>query len=96
MIREDFLQQNAFVTEDAYSSYGKQFRLLDLILQYDVKCRAALEKGADLQKLFNIPQRETIGRAKTADADKYEEIYDGILEKMTREIDEATQGGEDE
>ena len=29
MIREDFLQQNAFVDEDAYSSYAKQFRLLD-------------------------------------------------------------------
>ena len=35
MIREDFLQQNAFVDEDAYSSYAKQFRLMDIILQYD-------------------------------------------------------------
>ena len=96
MIREDFLQQNAFVTEDAYSDYGKQYRLLDLVLQYDVKCRAALEKGADLQKLFNIPQRETIGRAKTADPEKYAEIYDGILEKMDQEINAAVQGGEDE
>ena len=96
MIREDFLQQNAFVTEDAYSDYGKQFRLLDLVLQYDVKCRAALEKGAELQKLFNIPQRETIGRAKTADPEKYAEIYDGILEKMEQEINAAVQGGEDE
>ncbi len=96
MIREDFLQQNAFVTEDAYSSYGKQYRLLDLILQYDVKCREALKNGAELQKLFNIPQRETIGRAKMADAEKYEEIYDGILEKMSREIEEVVQGGEDE
>ena len=31
MIREDFLQQNAFIDEDAYSSYFKQFRLLDMV-----------------------------------------------------------------
>ena len=65
MIREDFLQQNAFITEDAYSSYGKQYRLLDLVLQYDAKCRAALGKGAELNGLFNIGAREAIeiGRA---------------------------------
>ena len=46
MIREDFLQQNAFITEDAYSSYGKQYRLLDLVLQYDAKCHRPRENGA--------------------------------------------------
>ena len=96
MLREDFLQQNAFIDEDAYSSYGKQFRLLDLVLQYDVKCRAALEKGADMNALFDIPQREAIGRAKMADQKLYEKVYDGILEKMQAEIDEIVQGGEEE
>ncbi len=96
MIREDFLQQNAFVNEDAYSSYGKQFRLLDMILKYDTLCRDALGKGADLQSLFDIPQRESIGRAKTADPDRYEEVYDGILEKMRAEIEEVIQGGEEQ
>ena len=70
MIREDFLQQNAFITEDAYSSYGKQYRLLDLVLQYDAKCRAALGKGAELNGLFNIGAREAIGRANMAPQDE--------------------------
>jgi V/A-type H+-transporting ATPase subunit A len=96
MIREDFLQQNAFVDEDSYSSYGKQFRLLDLVLQYDVMCRAALEKGADLNALFNISAREAIGRAKTVDPDRYAEIYDEIIAQMQAEIDEASQGGEEQ
>jgi len=96
MIREDFLQQNAFVDEDAYSSYGKQFRLLDLVLQYDVMCRAALEKGADLNALFAIPQREAIGRAKTVDPDNYAAVYDEILAKMQAEIDEVSQGGDEQ
>ena len=58
MIREDFLQQNAFVDEDAYSSYLKQFRLLDMVLKYDVFCRDALAKGADMNGLFAIDARE--------------------------------------
>ena len=95
MIREDFLQQNAFVDEDAYSSYGKQFRLLDLVLQYDVLCREALTKGADLNALFNIQAREAIGRAKTEDPDKYAEAYDAILANMRAQIAEVAQGGEE-
>ena len=96
MIREDFLQQNAFITEDAYSSYGKQYRLLDLVLQYDAKCRAALGKGAELNGLFNIGARETIGRAKMAPQEEYEKVYDGILDEMQSEIDEVVRGGEEQ
>ena len=96
MIREDFLQQNAFITEDAYSSYGKQYRLLDLVLQYDAKCRAALGKGAELNGLFNIGTREAIGRAKMAPQEEYEKVYDGILDEMQSEIDEVVRGGEEQ
>ena len=96
MIREDFLQQNAFITEDAYSSYGKQFRLLDLVLQYDTKCRAALEKGADLNALFSIGAREAVGRAKMVPQEEYETVYDSILAEMQSEIDEVVRGGEEQ
>ena len=96
MIREDFLQQNAFITEDAYSSYGKQFRLLDLVLQYDTKCRAALEKGADLNDLFSIGARDAVGRAKMAPQEEYETVYDSILAEMQSEIDEVVRGGEEQ
>ena len=95
MIREDFLQQNAFVDEDAYSSYGKQFRLLDLVLQYDSLCREALDKGADMNGLFAIDARERIGRAKMADAETYAADYDGIAAEMKKEIEEVIAGGED-
>ncbi len=95
MIREDFLQQNAFVDEDAYSSYAKQFRLLDIILQYDSLCRDALNKGADMNGLFAIDAREKIGRAKMADAKTFESDYDAIAAQMKKEIDEVIAGGED-
>ncbi|MBP3484102.1 MAG: V-type ATP synthase subunit A [Oscillospiraceae bacterium] len=95
MLREDFLQQNAFVDEDAYSSYGKQFELMDLILSFDEMSRAALEKGADMKALFAIPSKARIGRAKMAAPDKYKEEYAAILADMKAEIEAIIEGGED-
>ena len=95
MIREDFLQQNAFVDEDAYSSYLKQFRLLDMVLKYDVLCRDALTKGADMNALFAIDVREKIGRANMADPNGFNEAYDAIEKQMKAEIEEVIAGGED-
>ena len=95
MIREDFLQQNAFVDEDAYSSYLKQFRLLDMVLKYDVLCRDALTKGADMNALFAIDVREKIGRAKMADPNGFGDAYDAIEKQMKAEIEEVIAGGED-
>jgi V/A-type H+-transporting ATPase subunit A len=96
MIREDFLQQNAFIDEDAYSSYRKQFRLLDMILEFDSLCRDALTKGADMNKLFAIGAREKIGRAKMIPQDQVNASYDQISRELETEIAEASRGGEDE
>jgi V/A-type H+-transporting ATPase subunit A len=86
MIREDFLQQNAFMDVDSYSSHDRQKRMLALILDYDKLARDAIAKGADLQALFDIPSKEQIGRAKFVDADNYVQAYADIGEAMEREI----------
>ena len=96
MVREDFLQQNAFVDDDAYSSYAKQYRLLDTILKYDEYAREALVKGAEIDRLFKIGAKEKIGRAKMIPQDRFEDEYDAIVAEMKAQIDEATAGGEDE
>ncbi len=57
MIREDFLQQNAFVDTDNYSEYERQARLLSIILQYGELSKAALSAGASLQDLSVLKQR---------------------------------------
>jgi len=96
MIREDFLQQNAFTDIDGYSSYDRQKKLMAIILRYDLLCRDAIAKGADSAKLFAIPSRETIGRAKSVPAEEYEAAYAAIDTNMTQEIAAVTaQGGED-
>ena len=95
-IREDFLQQNAFVDEDAYSSYAKQYKLLDLILYYDDLGRDALDKGADMKKLFAIPVREDLAQAKMADAAKFEEIFAGLAAQMKEQIDAVVEESAEE
>ena len=95
-LREDFLQQNAFSDDDAYSSYGKQFKLLDLILRYDTYCRDALDRGADMKAMFAIDAREEIGRAKVADPEKYAEIYNEIDMKMKEQIQKVVEESAEE
>ena len=95
MVREDFLQQNAFMDVDCFSAYDRQGRMLQLILDYDQLCRDAIKKGADVQELFDIPMREAIGRAKSVPEEKYAENYDRIRKKMEEEIEAViAKGGE--
>ena len=95
MIREDFLQQNAFVDIDSYSEYRRQYLLLSMVLNYDTLCREALEKGADMQKLISIPARVAVGRAKSVPSDEYEAVYAQIREDMNTQIKEIIAGGEE-
>ena len=96
MIREDFLQQNAFVDLDSFSSYEKQASLLSLILYYNELCKDALAKGVeDVLPLFNIPAREQIGRAKMTPPAEYEEKYKAIARDMDAQIDAIVKGGDE-
>ncbi len=95
MIREDFLQQNAFTDIDGYSSYDRQAKLLALILGYEKLCRVAIAQGAEAGKLFTIPAREQIGRAKSVPVEEYDRAYTKIQAEMEQQIEAiASQGGE--
>ena len=91
MVREDFLQQNAFMDVDSYSSHDRQMRMLAMILDFDKLARAAIEKGAALNPMLEIPAKEKIGRAKFVEADKYVAEYAAITEEMEREIAEIVE-----
>ena len=96
MLREDFLQQNAFMDVDAYSSFDRQMRLLALILHYETLCRDAINKGAALPALFAIPARERLGWAKYAAAEEYAANYQQVHAEMDGQIaDLVKKAGED-
>ena len=85
-VREDFLQQNAFDEGDSFTAMDKMSALIDLIFSFDRKARAAIEKGADVQSISELPVRERIGRAKSAPAEGYREQYAEIDAEIDREI----------
>lgn len=85
-VREDFLQQNAFEDGDSYTSLDKQYRLIKLILSFYKKSGDALKRGADIEKIADLPVREKIGRAKSADPGKYVSEYEDIDREITAEL----------
>ena len=87
ILREDFLQQNAFSDTDSYTSLSKQAKLLDIILTFNKLGKKALENGADMKKLFAISARERIGRAKDVSEADYAVQYQAIEDLMKDEID---------
>ena len=96
MLREDFLQQNAFMDVDAYSSFDRQMRLLALILHYEDLCRDAIDKGVALPALYAIPARERLGWAKYAAAEEYAANYEQVYAEMDSQIaDLVKKAGED-
>jgi len=85
MVREDFLHQNAFHDEDTYTSLKKQFIMLSTILLYYREAMAALEKGARLDDLLKISERDEIARIKYIPEDeisKMEELQSRVREKI--------------
>lgn len=87
-VREDLLQQNAFMEEDTYTSLHKQYMLMKLVLTFYDICLEALEKGANINKLIAMEVREPIGRFKYTDEDKVDVRFAEIVEVLAKEADE--------
>ena len=66
MIREDYLQQNAFDEVDTYTSFSKQVALLTNILTFDQESQKALELGAYFTEIMEgtLTLRDRIARSK--------------------------------
>lgn len=75
MMKNGFLQQNAFDDIDVYSVPEKQISILSLIIEFYNRGLAAVKMGAPLIKVTTLPVREEIIRIKTSVAnDKLEEL----------------------
>ncbi|MCD8241963.1 MAG: V-type ATP synthase subunit A [Lachnospiraceae bacterium] len=88
-IREDFLHQNSFHEVDTYTSLNKQLLMMKLVLAYYDQSKEALENGASLQGLIDLPVREQIGRYKYTVESDIEEAYEKILAELGSEIKEV-------
>ena len=97
MIKNGFLQQNAFDDIDVFSVPEKQIMILQLIIQYYKRAYSIIKQGAPLMKVTNLPVREEIVRIKTSIAndnltqisavESHLEEQISSLEKIYRRVD---------
>ena len=88
-IREDFLHQNSFHGVDTYTSLTKQYRMMQLIMEYYDKAKEVLDKGGDLDKVLGLAVRETIGRFKYVAEQQIEDEYNKVNRELVRELSEV-------
>jgi len=84
-LREDYLHQNAFDEVDTYSSLEKQFRMLEIILEYHKQGQQALDQGAELKQLLALSIRDRIGRMKYIPEDKMSD-FDQLLQDLQQQV----------
>ncbi len=94
-IREDYLHQNAFDPTDTYTSLKKQVLMMRSILSYYDKALSALNKGADIEMLVNLPVRERIGRYKYEEESKIDAEFESIQSQLDSEIKDVLERSED-
>ena len=81
LIREVFLQQNAYHPVDMYCPLPRQFKMLTLIKKFSDLADKALLAGATIDKIMAIPAKQRFARA------KFEENIDEELEAVDKEFD---------
>ena len=94
-VREDFLQQNAFMDEDTYTSLEKQKRMMRLIHLFYIYAQDALKKGVSLDRIVGLPVRVVISRSKLIPEDnleKFDEVEKKLKESFEALVSEVQNG----
>ncbi|MCD8119391.1 MAG: V-type ATP synthase subunit A [Lachnospiraceae bacterium] len=89
-VREDFLHQDSFHEVDTYSPLHKQYRMMQLMMDYYDVASEGLKAGADIEKLVALPVRERIGRYKYTAVEKLDEEYQKIFVQLNDEVNALT------
>ena len=77
--------------DDAYCPPEKQYLLLDLILEFHRCGEEVIKNGAEAEKLFTLPIREKIGRAKLCPISEYKEEYLLIKKEVSDQLGTLTE-----
>jgi V/A-type H+-transporting ATPase subunit A len=86
MLREDFLQQNAFHEIDTYCSPQKQYKMLSLILGFYEKSMIALEEGMEPDEITKLDVIDDIAKMKYISEEKFDDEFNKITEKIDTQL----------
>lgn len=95
MIRVDFLQQNAFDDDDAYTSFEKQYQMLATIMKFNNEAKKALELGGYYTEIEEgtLEVREAISRMKFIPENEIKARAEELREKIEEDMREVLQKG---
>jgi V/A-type H+-transporting ATPase subunit A len=82
MIREYFLQQNAYHEVDTFCPMDKQYKLLKAITSWGDKAQSALEGGAEIAEIMKLKTKDDLAKV------KYEKEFDTALGVILKSMDE--------
>ncbi len=82
MIREYFLQQNAFHEVDTFCPMDKQFKLLKAITTWGNRAQSSLEGGAAIEDIMRSKSKDDLAKV------KYEKDFDSALGVILKTMDE--------
>ena len=81
MIREFFLQQNAFHDVDTFSDLKLQYEMARAILRFQEEGKKAIAGGAQLEEVVNVPARTDLMRG------RFEKGYDGRIDGLVTDME---------
>jgi len=87
MIKQFYLQQNAFHPVDEYSSPEKTYHILDLVLDWADEAYDALEEGAVVEDLVSLKSKNRISELPTSE--DYLEVKEDVKNQMNEEFEEV-------
>jgi V/A-type H+-transporting ATPase subunit A len=85
MIREFFLQQNAFHDVDTFSDLDLQYHMAKAILSFQEEAKKAIAGGAQLEDVVNVPARTDLMRGRFEKG--YGDRISDLVSEMNKQID---------
>ncbi|PSG99647.1 MAG: V-type ATP synthase subunit A, partial [Nanohaloarchaea archaeon SW_4_43_9] len=89
LVKQFYLQQNAFDDVDQYSSPQKTFDILELILDWGDNAYKALEEGALVENIVSLDSANRISELKFNE--DYKELKTEIRKQMNKEFEEVVE-----
>jgi V/A-type H+-transporting ATPase subunit A len=91
LLREGFLQQNAYDPIDTYSSPEKQFKLLTSILAFHDTAGKSVQKGVLVSKIVLIPSLADLAKLRMSIPSDKIELIDQFMQKLISELSELSE-----
>jgi len=87
MIKQFYLQQNAFHPVDQYSSPEKTYQILELILHWADQAYDTLEDGAVVEDIISVDSKNRISEMKTSE--EFLDVKKELKNQMKEEFEEV-------